>query len=92
MYLDTARAGTPWITAAQNTGVNSPEFSGSPRPNPLHVSVSGSEQGAQVVTPVLSHFPTGEVRHSEIRAKQEEKSAVQEEIQLSLTLLEKKSS
>lgn len=33
------------------------------------------EQGAQVVTPVLSHFPTGEVGHSEIRAKQEEKSA-----------------
>lgn len=50
------------------------------------------EQGAQVVTPVLSHFPTGEVRHSEIRAKQEEKSAMQEEIQLSLTFLEKKSS
>lgn len=34
------------------------------------------EQGAQVVTPMQSHFPTGEVRHSEMRAKQEEKSAL----------------
>lgn len=34
------------------------------------------EPRTQVVTPVLTHFPTGEVGGTEIRAKQEEKSAV----------------
>lgn len=51
-------------------------FSASLRPSLLQQSSWRRSTPSQVLTPVLTHFPTGEVGTTEIRAKQEEKSAV----------------
>lgn len=66
------RKNEPQVSRSEFSGVLTPALC---LPSLTAVERLEEEPCTQVVTPVLTHFPTGEVGGSEIRAKQEEKSA-----------------